>query len=53
MVVGGLLQKFGWGVLWAVLGLREMLKVWLRGREVLVRLEWLGGGVVGLRETMG
>ena len=42
-MVGGLLQKFVWGGLWVVLGLREMLKVGLRGIEVLVRLEWSGG----------
>ena len=51
-MVGGLLQKIGWGRLWVVLGLREMIKVRLRGGEVLVRLEWLGV-VVGSRETMG
>ena len=36
MMVGVLLQKFGWGGLWVVLGLRELLKIGIRGREVLV-----------------
>ena len=33
VVGGGLLLKFGWGGLWMVLGLREMLKVVLRGES--------------------
>ena len=40
----GLLQKVGWGELWELLGLRDMLRVGLRGIEVfLLSLEWLGG----------